>query len=85
MGQLKYSNKVIEENRKFQQVVSVTGEFVKVTLKDPYSINLIEKPLKHKLKEFVIQHIINGNEYRLSHYDEQLMQFYFYQTYEGKK
>lgn len=78
-------DKLIKEKKPSQEVASVTNEFVRVELLEPYPINLIDKSREAQVNEFVLQHVINGNEYRFSHYDERLMQFYFYQTYKGKK
>lgn len=76
---------VIEEQKPTQQVKQVTGETVIAILKDPFPLNRVDRSTEAKAIDFVLQNIVYGREYHLSHYNEILKQIYFYQTYEGKK
>ncbi|RXJ02810.1 hypothetical protein DS745_05735 [Anaerobacillus alkaliphilus] len=68
-----------------QEVLMVEDEFVTVLLEDPYPLLQGEQSIHVQAKQFVVDKVVNGQEYRYSHFDRELMQIYFYQTYEGKK
>lgn len=68
-----------------QQIVLVEDEFITVELEEPFPLLQGEKSIHVQAKEFIVAHVVHGEEYRYSHFDSGLMQIYFYQTYEGKK
>ncbi|MCT8139998.1 two-component system regulatory protein YycI [Anaerobacillus sp. CMMVII] len=68
-----------------QEVIKVTDEVVTVSLEKPFQLFQGDISVQVQVKEFVSEHIINGQEYRYSHYNEEMKQVYFFQTYEGKK
>jgi regulatory protein YycI of two-component signal transduction system YycFG len=76
---------LIAEKMVTQQIEAVNDETVVVILKNPYSLNQVDRSIKSQAEMFVLENIIYGDEFRFSHYDESLKQIYFYQTFEGKK
>ncbi|MFN7252002.1 MAG: two-component system regulatory protein YycI [Anaerobacillus sp.] len=76
----------IDSENPTQQLVEAGDEFVTVELKEPFPLIYNEhNSISVQAQEFIRQQIVNGDEYRFSHFDEELKQIYFYQTYEGKK
>ena len=76
---------MIASEKQNQEVLGIDDEVVTVILKEPYSLINSEPNIGAQVKEFILHHVINGEEYRFSHYDKELSQVYFFQTYEGKK
>lgn len=76
---------IITSEKLNQEVKKVEDEFVTVLLVEPFTLIQGDQGIHIQAKDFVSQHIVNGKEYRFSHYDEELKRIYFYQTYEGKK
>lgn len=76
---------LIAEKMLTQQIEAVNDETVIVILKDSYPLNQVDRGIESQAENFVSENIIHGEEYRYSHYDENLKQIYFYQTFEGKK
>lgn len=68
-----------------QMVKEADDEIVTIQLVEPYPIVQNEKSIEIQVKEFLAANIVNGQEYRFSHYDSDLGQIYFVQTFEGKK
>ncbi len=76
---------IIAKEKQKQKVKKVVNEVVTVSLKEPFPLVNGQRSIEIQVKDFVIQYIVNGAEYRFSHFNEDLKQIYFYQTYEGKK
>lgn len=85
-GSVEEPLKHLVETRKANHEVKETyGEFIFVDVKEPFPLNRGDATLQIQAKEFIRQHIIYGEKYRYSHFDEQLKLVHFYQVYEGKK
>lgn len=76
---------VIAEKKATQQIKAVIDETLIIVLNGPYSLDRVDRDFESAAKGFVFENVTFGEEYRFSHYDENLKQIYFYQTYEGKK
>jgi regulatory protein YycI of two-component signal transduction system YycFG len=75
---------VIEGKNFAQQVNMIDDEVIEVQLNRPYSLDSGNRNIRVDSKEFLLHYVSFGDEYRYSHYDDQLNQIFFYQTYEGK-
>lgn len=75
----------IKTELKSHKVVESEDDFLVVSIEEPLSLDLANSTVEAASANFLEEHIINGSEYLFSHYDRELNQIYFYQTFDGKK